>query len=135
MQFRDEMIAAEPVTSANDDSDESRKWYVRLRIRDDRLAKLWVWKLADHDAIVWSESDERWKKLLAVPELRAAVRQATTSAYARKTAPSEAPVPPTMRRSLQSLADIGVDEPPTQVRPNLYYAASQDDEDSPTGLR
>lgn len=81
-------------SGADDSSDEDRMWYVRLRIRDDRLAKLWVWKLAEHDAIVWSESEDRWKKLLAIPELRAAVRQATASAFARKRLASELPPAP-----------------------------------------
>ncbi len=135
MQFRDGTIATEPATSEDDASDESRKWFVRLRIRDDRLAKLWVWKLADHDVIVWSEAEERWKKLLAVPQLRAAVRQATTSAYARKNAPSESPAQPTMRRSLHSLSDMTAQEPPTRVRRPLGNRASHEDEDSPTRVR
>lgn len=81
-------------SNVDESSDEDRMWYVRLRIRDDRLAKLWVWKLAEHDAIVWSESEDRWKKLLAIPELRAAVRQATASAFARKRLASELPPAP-----------------------------------------
>ncbi len=91
MQFSDGTVPLDTPIPADGETDDSRMWYVRLRIRDDRLAKLWVWKLADHDAIVWSESDERWKRLLAVPELRAAVRSATTSAYARMKPPSDTP--------------------------------------------
>jgi hypothetical protein len=155
MQFRDESIAAEEVSSADDASDESRMWYVRLRIRDDRLAKLWVWKLAEHDVIVWSEADERWKKLLVVPELRTAVRKATASAYARKAAPSEAPPkadpaktrrrmesladedasPTTTRRKLESLEDSDFDEQPTQARLPLHKTSGRAVEQAPTRAR
>ncbi len=102
-------------------------WYVRLKIRDDRLAKLWAWKLAEHDVIVWSEAEERWKQLLAVPELRAAVRKATTSAYVRKSIPPALPAPGveppdsrTRRRHLQSVADFEGDELTTRVNRDSY---------------
>jgi hypothetical protein len=116
MYFREEMIAADEATADCDTSDESRKWYVRLRIRDDRLAKLWAWKLADHDVIVWSDAEERWKKLLAVPELRTAVRKATTSAFVRKNPPSQPPPESTTRRRMHSLAELDSEDLPTQVR-------------------
>ena len=155
MQFRDESMAAEQTTSADDATDDSRMWYVRLRIRDDRLAKLWVWKLAEHDVIVWNEAEECWKKLLAVPELRTAVRQATTSAYARKAAPSEAPPktipakarrrmesladedasPTKTRRRMESLADLDFDEQPTQARLPLRKTTGRDVEPVPTRAR
>ncbi len=154
MQFRDESTA-EQTTSTDDALDDSRMWYVRLRIRDDRLAKLWVWKLAEHDVIVWNEAEECWKKLLAVPELRTAVRQATTSAYARKAAPSEAPLqtnpakprhrmesladedasPTTTRRRLESLEDSDFDEQPTQAHLPLRKATARGVESAPPRAR
>ena len=141
MQFRDETVPADSDESADGETDESRMWFVRLRIRDDRLAKLWVWKLTDHDVIVWSESEERWKRLMAVPELRAAVRRATTSAYARKNpaseapqAPSEAPVVRTKRQAHPSLAELDFDESPTRLHATAR-AMGYGDEESPTRVR
>jgi hypothetical protein len=109
-------------------------WYARLRIRDDRLAKLWAWKLAEHDVIVWSESDERWKQLLAVPELRAAVRKATTSAFVRKSSPPPAlpgaqsygPESSTRRRHLQTVGEFENDELTTQFSRSSYYPDDMD---------
>ena len=156
MQFRDGTVFVDNPMPLDGEMDDSRMWYVRLRIRDDRLAKLWVWKLADHDVIVWSESEERWKRLLAVPELRAAVRSATTSAYARTKPPSEAPAalsealrassapppissapPPasTKRRPLASLEELDFDEPSTQLHQALHQDIVRDDEEAPTRVR
>jgi hypothetical protein len=122
---------ASDVSLADDPSDESRMWYVRLKIRDDRLAKLWAWKLAEHDVIVWSEAEDRWKQLLAVPELRVAVRKATASAFARKTAPPpalpaaqvEPPDSHTRPRFLQSTfeAEGEEDELTRRVSRSSYY--------------
>ena len=141
MQFRDGLVSTDMPMSDDDESDDSRKWYVRLRIRDDRLAKLWVWKLADHDVIVWSESDDRWKRLLSVPELRAAVRRATTSAYARKRPTSESPPAPwesparPHRATQQSLAELDFEEPPTRLRRALDLKRGREDEEAPTRVR
>lgn len=116
---------------ADDATDDSRMWYVRLKIRDDRLAKLWAWKLAEHDVIVWSEAEDRWKQLLAVPELRAAVRKATASAFARKSTPPPALTAPhveppdsqTRRRFLQGAYEAeGEEEELTRrVSRSSYY--------------
>jgi len=122
---------ASDVSVADDATDESRMWYVRLKIRDDRLAKLWAWKLAEHDVIVWSETEDRWKQLLAVPELRAAVRKATASAFARKSTPPpalnaphvEPPDSHTRRRFLQSMSEVAGedDELTRRVSRSSYY--------------
>ena len=132
MQSRNENISiANDASVADDATDESRMWYVRLKIRDDRLAKLWAWKLAEHDVIVWSEAEDRWKQLLAVPELRAAVRKATASAFARKSAPPPAlPAPHvgppdshTRRRFLQGQSETEgeEDELTRRVSRSSYY--------------
>lgn len=123
MQSRNGNIPAGDELAVDDSTEDPRMWYVRLRIRDDRLAKLWAWKLAEHDVIVWSEAEERWKQLLAVPELRAAVRKATTSAYVRKSTPPpalpasqfEGPDSRTRRRHLQTVAEFEGDELTTRV--------------------
>lgn len=144
MQLGEESFCTDISVSGDGDAEDSRMWYVRLRIRDDRLAKLWVWNLADHDVIVWSEPEERWKRLLAVPALRAAVRTATTSAYARANPVSvvppslsgvppvpSAPPPPLLRRQ-PDMADVDLNEPPTRLHHALHDEANGDDGDPPT---
>lgn len=77
-------------------SAEAREWFARLRIREDRLAKLWVSHLTSRDVVVWSPKEKRWVAMLAVPELRQAI-QATEldrasnprSVAARPSYPSE----------------------------------------------
>ena len=121
MQSRNGKITLANDASAEIDSaDDERMYYVRLRIRDDRLAKLWVWKLAEHDVIVWSEAEDCWKKLLAVPELRMAVRKATTTAYARKSTAPPAPDSRTRKRHLQSVADQDPEELTTRLSRDSY---------------
>jgi hypothetical protein len=145
MQLGEETFYADISVPGDGDAEDPRMWYVRLRIRDDRLAKLWVWNLADHDVIVWSEPEERWKRLLAVPALRAAVRSATTSAYARTKPVSDAPPvhssgvppvpsappPPSHRRELD-VADLDLNEPPTRLHHALHNESLGDDDDPPT---
>ena len=116
MQYREDIVSLHSSVPNSGDLEDSRMWYVRLKIRDDRLAKLWAWNLAEHDVIVWSESEERWKQLLAVPELRAAVRSATTSAYVRHKAASEPP--PAAGLSRSSIVELSIQEveEPTRVR-------------------
>jgi hypothetical protein len=104
-----------------DSADDERMYYVRLRIRDDRLAKLWVWKLAEHDVIVWSEAEDCWKKLLAVPELRMAVRKATTTAFARKSTAPPAPDSRTRKRHLQSVSEQDPEELTTRLSRSSSY--------------
>lgn len=51
----------------------SREWFARIRIREDRLARLWVSNLTGHDVVVWSNKEKRWVAFLGVQELRRAV--------------------------------------------------------------
>lgn len=124
MQFQDGKVPI-AISNASEDTDapdDERMWYVRLRIRDDHLAKLWVWKLAEHDVIAWSEPEERWKKLLAIPQLRAAVRKATTSAFVRKKSapPPAMPESRPRRRFLQRVTDIEGDEATVRFSRSSY---------------
>lgn len=52
------------------DSEETQKWYVRLCLRADHIAKLWVHGLTPHNVLVWSEESGGWVPLLVVPDLR-----------------------------------------------------------------
>lgn len=55
---------------------EPKEWFARLRIREDRLARLWVTNLMGRDVVVWSPKEKRWVALLSVPELRHAIKTA-----------------------------------------------------------
>jgi len=133
MQFPKDPVSRELVAQGDPESEDSRLWYVRLRIRDDRLAKIWAWNLAEHDAIVWSDAEERWKQLLAVPELRTAVRKATTSAFARTRAASEPPPNAIVPSRQPTLIDIEVEDTSRRREWSPKPAASRDDE--PTRVR
>jgi hypothetical protein len=52
------------------DSEDTQKWYVRLCLRADHIAKLWVHGLTPHNVLVWSEDSGGWVPLLVVPALR-----------------------------------------------------------------
>ncbi len=134
MQPRDGLLSSELTVSNDRESDDSRMWYVRLRIRDDRLAKIWAWNLAEHDAIVWSDSEDRWKQLLAVPELRAAVRKETTSAFVRQRTTSDAP-PPMAASKVPALVDIESEEIPTQAQRQAERSSSPQEDNEPTRVR
>lgn len=48
-------------------------WYVRLRLREDRIARLWVDQQTERDVLVWRDDTESWAPLLTVPQLRNAL--------------------------------------------------------------
>jgi hypothetical protein len=52
------------------------KFYLRLELRKDCLADLWVRDLTPHNVLAWSDGMESWVPLLTVPELRDAIRTA-----------------------------------------------------------
>jgi hypothetical protein len=52
------------------------KFYLRLELRKDCLADLWVRDLTPHNVLAWSDGMESWVPLLTVPELREAIRTA-----------------------------------------------------------
>lgn len=81
-----------------------REWFARIRIREDRLARLWVSNLAAHDVVVWSKKEKRWVALLAVPELRSALERA------------EAELPKDGKR-VPSIAPTTVGRPPESLPP------------------
>ena len=59
-------------------------WYVRLRLREDRIAKLWARKLTPRDVLVWEGATSSWVPLLSVQELRAAIDRERTQAEPRE---------------------------------------------------
>jgi hypothetical protein len=134
MQSPKDPVSRELVAQSDPESEDSRLWYVRLRIRDDRLAKIWAWNLAEHDAIVWSDAEERWKQLLAVPELRTAVRKATTSAFARTRTASEPPPNALVPSKQPTLIDIEFEDTPKRRERSPKQAASREDNE-PTRVR
>lgn len=68
------------------------EWYVRLRLRQEHLAKLCAQNLAPSDTVVWSSDDQAWVPVLAVPQLLEAIREtAETEAKADRPAWALAP--------------------------------------------
>ncbi|MBN2194472.1 MAG: hypothetical protein JW751_16765 [Polyangiaceae bacterium] len=53
--------------------DHTAEWYVRLRLREDRVARLWLEGHTRHDVLVWRDDAESWAPLLTVPQLRNAI--------------------------------------------------------------
>lgn len=78
----------------------SQEWYVRLKLRQDYVAKLWVRNLTPRDVLVWWSKRQCWAPLLTVPELRQAIV-------------SVADTPPRSEGNRASLPDI----PRTQPKP------------------
>ena len=66
-------VLAQPTLHASHAAD---KWYLRLQLRKDCLADLWIRDLTPHNVLAWSDGMESWVPLLAVPELREAVSSA-----------------------------------------------------------
>jgi hypothetical protein len=65
----------------------SQEWYVRLKLRQDYVAKLWVRNLTPRDVLVWWSKRQCWAPLLTVPELRQAIVSVEDSAPRQDGAP------------------------------------------------
>ena len=99
----------QPRTARRATRDEPREWFARLRIREDRLARLWVANLTSRDVVVWSPKEKRWVALLGVPELRNALKIAEQERAANPRSVVSRPpsIPPTR-----------LSQPPTQLPPS-----------------
>ncbi len=67
--------------------------YVRLRLTDARIARLWVRRLAPLDVLVWWDERQTWAPVLSVPEMRSAI--AAMRKNDGKQRRDELPPPPT----------------------------------------
>lgn len=83
---------------ARDENDRGAEWYVRLRLREDRLARLWVDGHTHKDILVWRDDLESWAPLLTVPQLRNAIHVQSTMA------PPVPSVPAVVRREVAETA-------------------------------
>ncbi len=101
--------APKSFASLHRDKKMRREWFARIRIREDRLARLWVSNLAGHDVVVWSRKEKRWVALLAVPELRRALEKAQSELpmESRPASSRSTSMPPrTMSRPPDSLPPV-----------------------------
>ena len=88
------------------------EWFVRLRLTEDRIAKLWVRRLAPLDVLVWWEENQTWAPLLAVPEMRTAVAAMRDTDEARRHEHGELLPPPPEEEAL----DLGVRDASEKLR-------------------
>ncbi len=63
------------------------EWYVRLKLRQDLLGKLWVRNMMPHDVLVWSGEHQNWVPLGKVPRLRDYVTSMTREWQAGRSGP------------------------------------------------
>jgi hypothetical protein len=84
--------------SVYSDQQSKDKWYLRLELRTDCLADLWIKDQTPHNVLAWSDGMESWVPLLTVPELREAIR----SAQDKKTRDLLSQPPPALNHSSQS---------------------------------
>jgi len=117
--------APEPQVTRKARKPEPREWFARLRIREDRLARLWVANLASRDVVVWSHKEKRWVALLGVPELRDALKAAEQERAnnPRSVAGRPSSVPPT--RLSQPPASLPPSPPPTWLRTTTVSTAGE----------
>lgn len=67
------------------------KWYLRLQLPTNCLAELWVRDVTPHNVLAWSDGNQNWVPLLAVPELREAIRSAQDKKTRDLLRPTEPP--------------------------------------------
>jgi hypothetical protein len=72
------------------------EWYVRLRIREDRIAKLWLRRLASPDVLVWWEKRKTWVPLLSVPRMRRTISVMEAREKERSKGRTDSSLPPPM---------------------------------------
>ncbi|GEM_PF-4061553 len=87
---------------AREENDRGTEWYVRLRLREDRLARLWVDGHTHKDILVWRDDLESWAPLLTVPQLRNAIHVQSAMA------PPVPSVPESVRREVAETAAASV---------------------------
>ncbi len=87
---------------SRDEHDRSAEWYVRLRLREDRLARLWVDGHTHKDILVWRDDFESWAPLLTVPQLRNAIHVQSSMM------PAVPNVPEVVRREVAETAAASV---------------------------
>lgn len=107
-------------------------YYLRLQLRKDCLADLWVRDMTPHNVLAWSDGMASWVPLLAVPELREAI---STAKSRQVLGLSSAPPPPIVSRSQAPARPVSIPRParvpefhaPAQVRPEPVPAPAPAD--------
>ncbi len=88
------------------------EWYVRLKLRQDLLGKLWARSLMPRDVLVWSQDDQHWLRLEEIPRLQSYVAEVVRDWEARERALpapahwSSAPPPPSVGRVNDGRPDV-----------------------------
>jgi hypothetical protein len=105
----------EPVFAGSHAKD---KWYLRVQLRKDCLANLWIHDQTPHNVLAWSDGMESWVPLLTVPELREAIREAQD----KKTRDLLThPPPPVLKSTPPSEGRLPL--PPPRCAGSVVYAA------------